>query len=184
MPNAPHGAGCLCSSCHLSSNLFPRGPNDIIILPPIRPIGIRISATPHVLREDRGTPHRHGNRPTRTAALQQSPLRPQSTPPGQHRHFAYPPPPAPARIDISRTMPRKRAESHRAGPINGGFGADGVPSNSLPNGISSHSTPSPQHAVEVPETLKWVERKEARRHFIPQGRNFMTYVPDGVPEKR
>ncbi|KAJ7681475.1 hypothetical protein B0H17DRAFT_1333674 [Mycena rosella] len=32
-----HAPGCMCSSCHLSSKLFPRGPNDRIILPAIRP---------------------------------------------------------------------------------------------------------------------------------------------------
>ncbi|KAJ7105276.1 hypothetical protein C8R44DRAFT_806890 [Mycena epipterygia] len=32
----PHPPGCLCSSCNLASKLFPRGPNDRIILPAIR----------------------------------------------------------------------------------------------------------------------------------------------------
>ncbi|KAJ7113500.1 hypothetical protein C8R44DRAFT_881809 [Mycena epipterygia] len=33
----PHPPGCLCSSCHLTSKLFPRGPNDRIIVPAIHP---------------------------------------------------------------------------------------------------------------------------------------------------
>ncbi|KAJ7279101.1 hypothetical protein C8J57DRAFT_153994 [Mycena rebaudengoi] len=45
-PQQPHAPSCLCSSCHLSSKLFPRGPNDRIILPAIRPTPTSPLASP------------------------------------------------------------------------------------------------------------------------------------------
>ncbi|KAJ7726514.1 hypothetical protein B0H16DRAFT_265629 [Mycena metata] len=114
-PPPPHGPGCRCSSCHLSSKLFPRGPNDRIILPAIRP-------------GDPQSPYMGGNDRAHFA-----PPRPQSTAPHEYRprHHDAPPmpmsPPMPSRYGAppsggSGSGSRRSLDQHAAPPPPPGHG--------------------------------------------------------------
>ncbi|KAJ7113471.1 hypothetical protein C8R44DRAFT_232325 [Mycena epipterygia] len=82
----PHPPGCLCSSCHLSSKLFPRGPNDRIIVPAIR------------LTQANPSKSSLGNDRARIA-----PPRPQSAPPEYRPRQPAPPMPFSPRGDVDHS---------------------------------------------------------------------------------
>ncbi|KAJ7766456.1 hypothetical protein B0H14DRAFT_2633223 [Mycena olivaceomarginata] len=109
MSRPPHPPGCLCSSCHLSSKLFPRGTNDKTILPAIHP-GPGQDQSPK-------SPHLGTDR----ARL--APPLPKSTAPHEYaprRHAQEPPPPmrpmrAPPRYGDPSSS-RRSVDAQRARP--------------------------------------------------------------------
>ncbi|KAJ7046469.1 hypothetical protein C8F04DRAFT_1227576 [Mycena alexandri] len=112
-PPPPHAPGCRCSSCHLSSKLFPRGPNDRIILPAIRP----------------GDPHPQGPYVGGNDRAHFAPPRPQSTAPHEYRprHHDAPPMPMSPRYGAppsggSGTGSRRSFDQHAAPPPPPGHG--------------------------------------------------------------
>ncbi|KAJ7644534.1 hypothetical protein FB45DRAFT_898126, partial [Roridomyces roridus] len=196
----PHPPGCLCSNCHLSAKLFPRGPNDRIMLPAIRP-----------------TPGMHDARteqpksPTGSDRARMAPPRPQSTAPGEYRPRHHAPPPMPP---LPTSMPRGGYD-----PSSNPHGQQHHPSARGPP--PPHDAGYHRFAVEPPERpatamgarrrhdslqqppppareqpaeqqapgegnmrLKWVKKKERVSHFTPpsqyQGTSFRQYVHDGV----
>ncbi|KAF7327034.1 hypothetical protein MKEN_00278400 [Mycena kentingensis (nom. inval.)] len=207
-----HPPNCRCSSCHLSSKLFPRTSNDRIMLPPPHP----------------------GNAPPNDRA-RYAPPRPQSTAPGEYRPSYHAQPPMPG--SGSRTSfdgappppaPNQRPR-HRHTPSQPAAGAHGqphahaqhpqyghIPSNASPTTTytfappirpasamamasprqraSSSATPpapapgSPPNPEWAPTKLKWVQKKERVSHFTPpsqyQGTSFRQYVHEGVPKSK
>ncbi|KAJ7162938.1 hypothetical protein C8R46DRAFT_1281070 [Mycena filopes] len=119
-PQPPHGPGCMCSSCHLSSKLFPRGPNDRIILPALRPG----EPTPK-------SPYMGGS----SDRARYAPPRPQSTAPHEYHprqdYHNAPPMPMPAPMS-----PRYGAPPPPSGHSSG---------SSSRRSLDQHAAPPPQH---------------------------------------
>ncbi|KAJ7626633.1 hypothetical protein DFH06DRAFT_1481085 [Mycena polygramma] len=206
MSRPPHPQGCLCSNCHLSSRLFPRGPNDRIILPAIRP-------SPGSSGQEQAPKSPYsGNDRARLA-----PPRPRSTAPHEyqpHRHEPPPPMPAPPRghghgygsgygePSSPSTSRRSMDTPHRAAPPmhrpvptrahaqptpdrNYTFAPPDRPASAMAGPSSSQQQQGGQGNLEwMPPRLKWVKKKERVSHFTPpsqyQGTSFRQYVHDGV----
>ncbi|KAJ7068984.1 hypothetical protein B0H15DRAFT_138177 [Mycena belliarum] len=204
-PYPPHGhpPDCLCSNCHLSSKLFPRGPNDRIILPAIRP-------TPGSARPDpRHVPHNAPTSPYGGDRARFAPPRPQSTAPREYRQHAPPPPmPAPRgyahpsepsssrrSLDTHREPPLHRpvpTRGHAPAPDRYAFPPPDRPASAMAAPIRDREPEPPAQPPQegqgnlewMPPRLKWVKKKERVSHFTPpsqyQGTSFRQYVHDGV----
>ncbi|KAJ7883384.1 hypothetical protein B0H13DRAFT_2046597 [Mycena leptocephala] len=199
MQLSPHPPGCLCSSCHLSSKLFPRGPNDRIILPAIRP-GPGSSGHEQAQQSSKSPFNMGTDRP------QFAPPRPQSTAPHEYRpRRQEPPPPVPAlprgygepssstsrgSLDTQRAPP----PMHRPVPMHAH--AQPTPERSYTAMAAPHSPNMQQQGQGqgnlewMPPRLKWVKsvkKKERVSHFTPpsqyQGTSFREYVHDGVSSR-
>ncbi|KAJ7064094.1 hypothetical protein C8F01DRAFT_1250350 [Mycena amicta] len=189
-----HPSNCRCSTCHLSAKLFPRTPNDRIILPAPGAGG---------RRDPRAGPFMDADRDRARLA----PPRPKSTAPDQYRpHYAHPeqppPMPAPYRSSSSRqtvdTLPPMPVAAPR--PTHRRTPSQPLAPRPAPAGGPSHAGPSqytfvpperPASAMatsshHTPTQLKWVQKKERVSHFTPasqyKGTSFRQYVPEGVPE--
>ncbi|KAF8194292.1 hypothetical protein K438DRAFT_2017407 [Mycena galopus ATCC 62051] len=196
MSRAPHPPGCMCSHCHLSSKLFPRGHNDRIILP--RPTNHGEPKSP-TMGDDRA---------------RYAPPRPQSTAPGEYRsrHHHEPPPPMPpmprgygepsspstSRRSMDQRAPPPMPKTHRPSPSYAQptpdrsytFAPPDRPASAM--AMSSRTPASPtqqqpgngQNIEWTAPRLKWVEKKQRVSHFTPpsqyQGTSFRQYVHDGV----
>ncbi|KAJ7119873.1 hypothetical protein C8R44DRAFT_180886 [Mycena epipterygia] len=195
-----HPPGCLCSNCHLSSRLFPRGPNDRIILPAVRP-----------------TPDNTPKSPTGNDRARFAPPRPQSTAPHEYRPRQQPPPPMPAPPRGYDDHSRRSMDTHNAPPMHRpvpthandpryNFAPPDRPASAManpshrPQHQRHHSQHVPQQQPQqqqqqqqqegarelewMPPRLKWVKKKERVSHFTPpsqfQGTSFRQYVHDGV----
>ncbi|KAJ6554902.1 hypothetical protein DFH09DRAFT_1165863 [Mycena vulgaris] len=195
MSHPPHPPGCRCSSCHLSSKLFPRGPNDRIILPAIRP-------SPGTHAEPRPDPTPKS--PYGTDRARFAPPRPQSTAPREYRQHA--PPPAPPPVPShgyggeSSSSSRRSVDTHRAPPPHRPVPTHGqpppdrsytfAPPDRPASAMAAPQSPNPQQQEApgnlewMPPRLKWVKKKERVSHFTPpsqyQGTSFRQYVHDGV----
>ncbi|KAJ6455417.1 hypothetical protein C8R45DRAFT_1222519 [Mycena sanguinolenta] len=193
MSRAPHPPNCMCSHCHLSSKLFPRGPNDRIILPRPSP-----GSPGHDYTHTPKSPSMGTDR-TRIA-----PPRPQSTAPHEYRpRHQEPPPPmpplprgysGPSSPSTSRGSLDQRAPPpmHRPVPTYAQPPQDRSYTFAPPDRpASAMAGPSPtaqqqaQGNLEwMPPKLKWVKKKERVSHFTPpsqyQGMSIRQYVHDGV----
>ncbi|KAJ7776779.1 hypothetical protein DFH07DRAFT_951395 [Mycena maculata] len=213
MSHPSHGAhppGCRCSSCHISSKLFPRGPNDRIILPAIRP---GAHADPRLDQVPKS--------PMATDRTRLAPPRPQSTAPHEYRRRAQePPPPMPpmptsprygggqpssSRRSMDTDHSRKSLPTpmHRPAPMYAQAPPPGpergyrfAPPDRPASAMAAPRRPDEQrghhrqHSEQQgePPRLKWVQKKERVSHFTPpsqyQGTSFRQYVHDGVSSRQ
>ncbi|KAJ7465071.1 hypothetical protein FB451DRAFT_429133 [Mycena latifolia] len=197
-PYPPHPPGCMCSNCHLSHKLFPRGPNDRIILPAIRP---GQGEPAHPAQPTPKSPHG-------TDRARFAPPRPQSTAPHEYRqHAPHPPPmPAPPRghggessSSSRRSMDQRAPSMHRPVPTHAQpppdrsytFAPPDRPATAMamarPHPGEAPQQEAPGNLEWMPPRLKWVKKKERVSHFTPpsqyQGTSFRQYVHDGVSSR-
>ncbi|KAJ7201764.1 hypothetical protein C8J57DRAFT_1260640 [Mycena rebaudengoi] len=212
-PQQPHAPGCLCSSCHLSSKLFPRGPNDRIILPAIRPTPTSPLASP---RPEKG--HKSSRSHSGIDRSQFAPPRPQSTAPREYRQRPPDPPvpvpamptpaprgygyAAPGPSSSSSSTPHRSAEPQRGAPphrpvamrpepASYTFCPPDRPASAMAAPMrpqpGADSDAPPGNLEWMPPRLKWVKKKERVSHFTPpsqyQGTSFRQYVHDGVSSR-
>ncbi|KAK7023077.1 hypothetical protein R3P38DRAFT_2531872 [Favolaschia claudopus] len=214
MSRPAHPPDCKCSNCHLSSKLFPRGPNDRIILPRPSPGSPGYEHTPKSPSMDRArmAPPRpqstapHEYRPSRHAHAHAPPMPPpprgyaygdpSSSPSTSRRSLDQRAPPPMHRPVPSYPSPRPPPQQYQQEPepdrLSYTFAPPDRPASAMagPMHHSGHNNGGNNHGnLEwVPPKLKWVKKKDRVSHFTPpsqyQGTSFRQYVHDGVVPTR
>ncbi|KAJ7113545.1 hypothetical protein C8R44DRAFT_796721 [Mycena epipterygia] len=148
----PHSPGRLFSSCHLSSKLFPRGPNDRIIVPAIRPTQANPSKSSLGKDRARIAPPRSQSAPPEYRPRQPAPPMPSSPCGYDHsrrsmdaHHAPFIHRPVPTHVSAAQTSNSMCADTASRGATMNGT----APTYALPHGDTSNmvkingSTPTP-----------------------------------------